>query len=183
MAFPRVLAAALLLLPLPVPTASIPPVPVPSLTGSPAPAPAVVYRPPLPGAIIRHFEPPPTPYSAGHRGIDIAAPSDSIVRAAAAGRVAFAGPVGGSVAVSIDHPDGIRTTYSYLASALVRAGGTVARGDPIARSGTGHPDESGEAHVHVGARRGETYIDVEALIVDSLRRDHAGLVRLAPDAG
>jgi len=148
-------------------------------TAAPTPGP-VLYRPPLPGPVIRHFEPPPTPYAAGHRGIDIAAPPGSIVRAAAAGRVAFAGPVGGTIAVSVDHADGLRTTYSYLAEALVRAGATVARGDPIARSGSGHPGSSQEPHVHVGARRGEDYLDVEALIVESLRRDHAGLIRLVP---
>lgn len=146
-------------------------------TATPAPA-AVVYRPPLAGAVIRHYEPPSSPYGPGHRGIDIAAPEASVVRAAAGGRVAFAGHVGGSIAVSIDHPDGVRTTYSYLAQATVRAGEAVTRGDPIGRSGTGHPGSSAETHVHVGARRGETYLDVEALLVDSMRRDHSGLIRL-----
>lgn len=153
-----------------------------SPVATPAPRP-LSYRPPLPGAIVRHYEPPPDPYTAGHRGIDIAAPAGSVVRAAEAGRVAFAGPVGGTVAVSIDHADGIRTTYSYLSSALVRAGALVARGDPIGRTGSGHPGSTGPAHVHAGARRGEAYLDIEALIADSLRRDHAGMVRLAPTQG
>ncbi|TML80492.1 MAG: M23 family metallopeptidase [Actinobacteria bacterium] len=48
---------------------------------------------PAPGPITRHFEPPPTPYAAGHRGIDFGAPIGTRVVAAAAGTVSFAGQV------------------------------------------------------------------------------------------
>lgn len=158
--------------------------PLPSPLSSAEPAPVrVFYRPPAPGPIIRHYEPPPSPYAAGHRGIDIAAPSGATVQAAADGRVAFAGPVGGSVAVSIDHEDGLRTTYSYLRTSLVRAGSFVQRGDPIARSGDGHPGSPAEPHLHFGIRRGDSYLDVEAIIVASLRDDHAGVLRLASPPG
>lgn len=146
----------------------------------PAGAAAVSYVPPHPGPVVRHFEPPPTRYEAGHRGIDIAAPPGSTVFAAAAGRIAFAGPVGGAVSISIDHADGIRTTYSYLSAATVRAGAWVARGAPIGRTGAGHPGSTGQPHVHVGARRGDLYLDVERVIVDALRRDHSPVVRLVP---
>lgn len=146
----------------------------------PAGAAGVSYVPPHPGPVVRHFEPPPTPYQSGHRGIDIAAAPGSTVFSAAAGRIAFAGPVGGAVSISIDHADGIRTTYSYLSAATVRAGAWVARGAPIGRTGAGHPGSTGPAHVHVGARRGDTYLDVERIIVDALRRDYSPVVRLVP---
>src|SRR5438128_12119850 len=51
--------------------------------------------------VVRGFEPPPRPWSAGHRGVDLAAGQGSPVRAAAAGRVVFAGTVAGQGVVSV----------------------------------------------------------------------------------
>src|SRR2546428_10952692 len=65
---------------------------------------------PLPGAVIRGYEPPTSPYGPGHRGIDIAAPVGTPVLAAAAGTVSFAGRVAGSLYVTIDHGAGLFTT-------------------------------------------------------------------------
>src|SRR5215831_10255378 len=90
---------------------------------------------PVAGPITRHFEPPPTPHAAGHRGIDFGAPVGARVLAAAAGTVAFAGQVGGSLFVSIDHPGGLRTTYSFLSAVLVKKGQVVAQGQLVGRSG------------------------------------------------
>src|SRR5436309_14755001 len=61
------------------------------------------YSWPLRGRIIRGFEPPPSKYEAGHRGMDIAAPLGSNVVAAREGTVAFAGWVAGALFISIDH--------------------------------------------------------------------------------
>lgn len=137
------------------------------------------FTPPAPGRIIRHFEPPPTPYQAGHRGIDIAVPSGTAIRASERGIVFFAGPVGGSLYVSIDHPGGIRTTYSYLSVIDVDEGAAVARGDVIGRSGRGHPN-SGRPHLHFGMRRGDDYLDPEPYLVAALRHDYSGVIRLVP---
>ena len=139
------------------------------------------YLRPVRGAILRHYEPPPTPYAAGHRGIDMAAPVGTLVLAANDGVVAFAGPVGGWLFVSIDHADGIRTTYSFLAAVTVRKGQVVKRGDCVALSGTGD-GSSRQAHLHFGARRGADYIDPEPLLVEGLRRDLSQAIRLAPAA-
>lgn len=146
---------------------------------SPARAAPVDYVKPVRGPIVRHFEAPATPYGPGHRGIDIEAPAGSTVVASADGVVAFAGPVGGSLFASIDHPDGIRTTYSFLEAVAVRAGDRVRQGDPIARSGAGHPGVV-PAHLHFGARVGSAYVDPEALLVASLQRNQWRAVRLAP---
>lgn len=137
------------------------------------------YQRPVRGAILRHYEPPPTPYAAGHRGIDMAAPVGTPVRAANDGVVAFAGPVGGSLFVSIDHADGIRTTYSFLSVVLVRRGQAVSRGDVVGNSGPGD-GSSPEPHLHFGARTGGDYIDPEPLLVDGLRRDLSHAIHLAP---
>lgn len=134
------------------------------------------YAWPVQGPVLRPFEPPSSTYGPGHRGIDIGAPLGTQVRAPAAGVVAFAGPIAGSLYVSIDHPDGVRTSYSWLAEVLVRRGDGVARGAPIARTGPGHPG-SGTPHLHFAARVGETYIDPMLLLE---RGSLVGLVRLAP---
>lgn len=140
------------------------------------------YVQPVRGPIVRHFEPPPTPYAAGHRGVDFGAPAGSTVTASASGTVAFAGSVGGALYVSIDHADGLRTTYSYLSAILVRSGSPVAQGEAIARSGAGHPGAT-EPHLHFGVRRGDEYLDPEEILAESLRRNVWRAVALAPDAG
>ncbi|MGH2651871.1 MAG: murein hydrolase activator EnvC family protein [Actinomycetota bacterium] len=134
------------------------------------------YAWPVHGPVIRAFEEPAGPYGPGHRGIDIGAPFGTSVGASAGGIVAFAGSVAGSLFVSIDHPDGIRTTYSWLSSIIVRRGDVVARGDVIGATGSGHPG-SAQPHLHFGARVGTTYIDPMLLLGQG---SLVGLVHLAP---
>jgi murein DD-endopeptidase MepM/ murein hydrolase activator NlpD len=144
-----------------------PPVPLPSY-GS--------YSWPVHGPVIRRFEPPAGPYAAGHRGIDIAGGAGTPVLASAAGVVAFAGQVAGDLHVSIDHPDGVRTSYAFLGSAAVRPGDAVGRGEVVGTVGPGHPG-GGMAHLHFGARWGGQYIDPMLLLT---RADLVGLIHLAP---
>ena len=80
---------------------------------------------PVIGPVIRGFDPPGSPYGAGHRGIDIAAHDASVVRAPAAGVVTFAGNVGGRLFVTIDHGGGLLSTCSFLSSLLVHEGDVV----------------------------------------------------------
>jgi murein DD-endopeptidase MepM/ murein hydrolase activator NlpD len=129
------------------------------------------YAWPVSGPVLRGFEPPPSRFQAGHRGIDIGAPLGSPVRAAADGTVAFAGWVAGSRFVSIDHPDGIRTTYSWLSSIDVARGATVVRGQVIATTGHGHP-EVDRPHLHFGARVGDEYLDPLVLLGAAAARIH-----------
>jgi len=138
------------------------------------------YIRPVVGPIVRHFERPPTPYAAGHRGIDLAVPFGTIVLAANNGTVAFAGQVGGLLFVSIDHADGLRTTYSYLSAVLVKKGQIVARGQAVARSGAGDPGGK-QPVLHFGVKRGEEYLDPEPMLLDGLRREPWRAIRLAPD--
>jgi len=111
----------------------------------------------------------------------MAVPLGTRVLAANGGVVAFAGPVAGALFVSIDHADGIRTTYSFLSAVLVKKGQSVSRGDLIAKSGPGHAGSS-QPHLHFGARTGGDYIDPEPLLLDGLRRDLSQAIRLAPEA-
>jgi hypothetical protein len=134
------------------------------------------YAWPVEGPVIRGFEPPPDPYGSGHRGIDIGAPFGSDLAAAEDGIVAFAGWVGGSLFISIDHEDGVRSTYSWLSAVDVVEGETVSREQPIGKTGQGHPDVP-TPHLHFGARVGDTYIDPMLLLE---RGSVAGLIHLAP---
>jgi murein DD-endopeptidase MepM/ murein hydrolase activator NlpD len=134
------------------------------------------YGWPVQGPVTRRFDPPGSPYGSGHRGIDIAVPLGTEVLAAKEGVVAFAGPVAGGLYVSVDHPDGVRTTYSWLSEVSVRAGDEVERGDVLGRSGPGHPGVD-PPHLHLGARLGSVYLDPMLLLE---RGSLVGLVRLAP---
>src|SRR5688500_11978557 len=74
---------------------------------------------PVDGArVVRRFDPPPRPWLPGHRGTDLAAAPGSVVRAAGAGTIVFAGQVAGRGVVSVAHSGGLRTTYEPV---VVRA--------------------------------------------------------------
>ena len=98
--------------------------------------------------------------------------------AAAAGTVAFAGQVGGSLFISIDHPGGLRTTYSFLSAVLVRKGQAVAQGQLIAKSGPGAVGE--QPNLHFGLRSGDDYLDPEPYLLASIRRNLWRVIWLAP---
>lgn len=109
-------------------TTLAPPTPVAAVGG---------YVPPVEGVIIDRFRPPTTPYGPGNRGLDYRTTPLSPVRASGDGEVIFAGQVAGGLHVTIRHPDGLRTTYSFLASigAGVAVGRQVRQGDVIGLTG------------------------------------------------
>ncbi len=113
---------------------------------------------PVVGPVIRGYEPPPTPFSAGHRGIDIAVPFGTPIRAPADGTVTFAGWVAGSMFVTIDHGDGVRSTYSWLSQIMTSKGKVLGRREVFARTGHGHPDVP-TPHLHFGVRVNGEYVD------------------------
>jgi murein DD-endopeptidase MepM/ murein hydrolase activator NlpD len=137
------------------------------------------YAWPVQGPVIRGFDPAETTYGPGHRGIDIAVSPGTAVRSAGDGVVAFAGRIAGAFYVSVDHPDGIRTTYSWLETVSVRRGQDVRRGDPVGTSGGGHPGVE-PPHLHFGARLADRYVDPLLLLA---RPSVVGLIHLAPLEG
>ena len=76
----------------------------------------------------------------------------------------FAGSVAGSRHVTVHHGDGLRSSYSYLATI------DVAVGDPV---GPGQSVGTSAARLHLGVRAGDAYLD-PALLFDR------GGVRLVP---
>lgn len=153
----------------------------PATTGGPGPeAPArVAYGWPTgaEAAVMRPFDAPAQAWLPGHRGVDLLSTPGAPVRAAADGVVAFAGSVAGRPLLSVDHADGIRTTYEPVA-ATVAAGSPVRRGDVIgtlvadprlAEAAATDPDSSLATHaagvLHWGARTGkDTYVDPLSLL-------------------
>lgn len=110
---------------------------------------------PPPVRVIAPFLAPPTPYAAGHRGIDIAAGEGDGVVAPAGGVVTFAGQVAGRGVIAIDHGDGIVSAIEPVAAA-VRAGDEVGAGAPVGVVATGgHCDG---ACVHFGVRLHGAYV-------------------------
>ena len=79
--------------------------------------------------VVRGFDPPDSPYGAGHRGVDLAGGVGQRVHTALAGTVVFAGSIAGRGVVVVGH-GATRTTYEPVI-ASVRLGTTLARGDPI----------------------------------------------------
>ncbi|WP_329378774.1 M23 family metallopeptidase [Streptomyces sp. NBC_01351] len=118
---------------------------------------------PLPGplSVTRWWDPPPSPYAAGHRGVDLAAPVGAEVRAVGAGRVHFAGPVAGRGVLSLTLPNGLRTTYEPV-RALVSEGESVTAGQVVAvlTEGSHCPSPC----LHWGLLRDEEYLNPLALL-------------------
>lgn len=110
--------------------------------------------------VTRSADIPEKNWLPGHRGVDLGLPPGSEVRAAGNGVVAFAGVVAGSPTVSIDHADGIRTTYQPVYS-RVREGDAVSEGEVIGILGR----SSEHRGLHWGARTGpDTYINPLTLL-------------------
>jgi murein DD-endopeptidase MepM/ murein hydrolase activator NlpD len=136
---------------------------------------------PVLGPVIRGFEPPSTPYSAGHRGIDIAVPFGTPIRAPADGTVTFAGFVAGSLFATIDHGDGVRSSYSWLSAVMAKKGDVVRRGQVFARTGHGHPDVA-TPHLHFGVRINGDYVDPMLFLGSGSLVDIVHLAALGPQA-
>lgn len=154
-----------------------PPAPAP---GAPVPAVGRVWPVGTRPAVLRGWEPPATVYGRGHRGVDLAAPAGTPVRAVAAGRVSFAGRVAGRGVVSVQLTDtDLRTTYEPV-KASVRKGDEVAPGEVV-----GTVEQTGShctvTCVHWGLLRGETYLDPLSLLPPWLL--HRGPSRLLPVLG
>ncbi|MFE5495060.1 M23 family metallopeptidase [Streptomyces virginiae] len=132
-----------------------------ALPAAPSAAPPVVRPLPAPLSVARWWDPPPTPYAAGHRGVDLAAPVGAELRAVASGRVHHAGPVAGRGVLSLALPNGLRTTYEPVRP-LVTEGEEVSAGQVVAVLTEG--SHCPEPCLHWGLLSGEVYLNPLALL-------------------
>ena len=76
--------------------------------------------------------------SGNHSGLDIAAPTGTVYRAAAGGTVTFAGwsTTGYGYCIKISHGNGVETLYAHSSQLYVSVGQTVAQGEAIGAVGS-----------------------------------------------
>ena len=135
---------------------------------------AVMHTPPVDGPVVDPFRPPPGPFGAGNRGLEYRTAPRSPVRASASGTVTFAGAVAGTLHVTVQHDDGVRTSYSFLAGIDVVTGQHVGRGDRVGTSGE---------RLHFGARIGDAYFDPAMLFAGAVADVQLLPLEDAPGAG
>ncbi|MEV0691046.1 M23 family metallopeptidase [Streptomyces sp. NPDC050388] len=132
--------------------------------------------------VLRGWEPPETRYGRGHRGVDLAAAPGTPVRAVAAGRVSYAGPVAGRGVVSVElsgtGAPPLRTTYEPVLPS-VEEGAEVAPGEVIGTvAATG--SHCTAPCLHWGLLRADVYLNPLALLPPHLL---GGPSRLLPVLG
>lgn len=140
-----------------------------AVRGSPraAPVPAPAWSWPLSPrpAVLRAFDPPAKPWLSGHRGVDIEAAQDGApLISPAAGTVSFVGTVVDRPVITIDHGNGLRSSFEPVASSLT-AGSAVAAGDVLGQVQAGHCGPAPPC-LHWGVRRGEDYVNPLAFVMD-----------------
>lgn len=111
---------------------------------------------PVAGRVVAGFEPPASPYGAGHRGVKLDAPAGAAVAAAMPGRVSFAGDVAGTRWVTVAHGGGLHTTYGPV-DATVQPGTAVEAGEVLGRV------SANATSLHWGARVDGEYLDPRSL--------------------
>ncbi len=123
-------------------------------TGLAAPQPelCIGMAAPVDGPVVAGFA--PIGRWAGHWGVDFGVDPGTPVVAAGPGAVSFNGTVAGNRTFTVDHGGGLKTSYSYLQD-VTWAGGRVATGQAIARSGMAHGSEA----LHFSVRIDDVYVD------------------------
>ncbi len=107
--------------------------------------------------VVADFEAPESDYGPGHRGVDLAGAVSQSVFAVAAGEVTFAGEIAGRGVIVVDHGE-LRSTYQPVAAQLAK-GDQVEAGDRLATLTADASHCAPRACLHLGARRGDEYVD------------------------
>ncbi|NYD42411.1 M23 family metallopeptidase [Nocardioides panaciterrulae] len=121
--------------------------------------------------VVAGFDPPGSPWGAGHRGVDLLGRPGQSVHSALAGVVTFAGVIAGRGVVVVDHGE-TRTTYEPVRAA-VTVGTPLAAGDRLGILEGAGSHCLPRTCLHWGWLRGPAYLD-------PLRLVGAGPVRLLP---
>lgn len=93
-----------------------------------------------------------------HKGVDIASPMGSIIKAMGDGVITFAGKKRGyGRLVQINHGQGYVTRYAHILEALVKVGDRVKKGEAVAKVGTS--GRSTGPHLHFEVMRDRHQVD------------------------
>ncbi|GAA1137144.1 M23 family metallopeptidase [Nesterenkonia lutea] len=96
------------------------------------------WRRPVPAAELRPFAAPPSPWGAGHRGVDLGPLSlGTDISAPADGEVSFAGIVVDRPVLSIRHGGGYLSSFEPVETVL-KVGDAVSAGDEVGTLGAGN---------------------------------------------
>jgi len=120
-----------------------------------------------PHALIRPYLQPNSDYSAGHRGIDLAASFGEVIYAPADGEIRFSAKLVDRGVLSIIHDGAMISELEPICSTL-RPGDKVKKGTPV--GSICHPDATYKFHcpnttcVHFSLRIAGAYVSPQALI-------------------
>jgi murein DD-endopeptidase MepM/ murein hydrolase activator NlpD len=115
-------------------------------------------------AVLRPFDPPDKPWLSGHRGVDLKAASDGgTVTSPEAGTISFVGVVVDRPVITVDHGNGLRSSFEPVRSTLAK-GDPVGKGQILGTLATGHCGAT--PCVHWGVRRGEDYVNPLGFVMD-----------------
>jgi murein DD-endopeptidase MepM/ murein hydrolase activator NlpD len=115
-----------------------------------------------PPAVVHAFDPPDSPYAAGHRGVDLAGSVGQPVYAIGDGVVTYAGVLAGRGVVVVTH-GALRSTYEPVASG-VQVGDSVGAGEQIGTLTTVGSHCAPQACLHLGVLHGADYVDPLSLL-------------------
>lgn len=113
--------------------------------------------------LSRGFDPPPAPWASGHRGVDLETAPVTNVLAPTDGRVLFVGTVVDRPVITVDHGNGVLSSFEP-ATAVVEVGDEIVAGDPLGVTASG--GHCGSQCVHWGVRVHGEYVDPLDFIED-----------------
>lgn len=113
--------------------------------------------------VLRHFDRPPERWMAGHRGIDLGAPEEGMIRSPADGVVVFVGTVVDRPVITIDHGDGLLSSFEPVSASLAE-GAAVHAGEEVGRLST--EEHCPRSCVHWGVRKDGEYVNPLNFVTD-----------------
>lgn len=116
--------------------------------------------------VARPFVEPPSPWGAGHRGVDLVAGQGSSITSPADGSVSYVGHVVDRPVISVDHGSGLVSSFEPVESEL-EVGQAVSAGESVGELvAGGHCTDRGGSCVHWGVRLHGEYINPLLMLGD-----------------
>lgn len=117
-------------------------------------------------AVVRSFDAPERPWLSGHRGVDLASAPAQELHSPAPGVVVFAGQVVDRPVVTVDHGNGLRSSFEPIETTL-SSGDRVEAGQTIGRLWNEGTHCRAGPCVHWGVRDGDDYVNPLKFLADT----------------